>query len=211
MNKRLQKFLDAAFMPYGEFPARSDVTQELLINLQEKFEDLKKQGKGDEEAYQATIDSFGDVGEIMEQLPHGKVGAPTGQSLREALKENLRGMKNSRSKFAHIVLTGADLSDSDLSGADFSGSALKGASFGRSDLSGAKFRGVTLKGASFADARLPGATFVGSDLQDASFDGASLSGTKFHGSALKGATFAKAVLGTTSFSGCDLTGVSFDG
>src|SRR5580692_2508756 len=64
MEDKLQKFLDKAFAPYGEFPARADVTRELLSNLQEKFSDLKKQGKSDEEAYQATIDSFGDIAEI---------------------------------------------------------------------------------------------------------------------------------------------------
>lgn len=66
MEKKFIKFLDKTFAPYGNFPSRADVTNELLSNLLEKFEDFKKEGKSDDEAYQATIESFGDVEEIME-------------------------------------------------------------------------------------------------------------------------------------------------
>lgn len=48
MRERLQTFLADAFASYGDFPARSDVEQELLTNLQEKFDDFKAQGKNDE-------------------------------------------------------------------------------------------------------------------------------------------------------------------
>jgi hypothetical protein len=33
MNDKLKQFLDDAFTPYGNFPARKDVEQELLANL----------------------------------------------------------------------------------------------------------------------------------------------------------------------------------
>lgn len=51
MNDELKQFLSDAFEPYGDFPARKDVEQELLANLTEKFNDLKADGKTDEEAY----------------------------------------------------------------------------------------------------------------------------------------------------------------
>jgi hypothetical protein len=35
MEQKLKKYLDQAFAPYGEFPARADVTGELLANLME--------------------------------------------------------------------------------------------------------------------------------------------------------------------------------
>ena len=41
MEKKFQEFLDKAFAPYGDFPARADITQELCANLQEKYADLK--------------------------------------------------------------------------------------------------------------------------------------------------------------------------
>jgi len=65
MDKKLSTYLDNAFKPYGDFPARDDVKQEMLGNLQEKFADLKAEGKTDDEAYQATIDTIGDISEIM--------------------------------------------------------------------------------------------------------------------------------------------------
>ena len=52
MNDKLKKFLDDAFKPYGNFPSRKDVEQELLVNLTEKYDDLKSEGKTDEEAYE---------------------------------------------------------------------------------------------------------------------------------------------------------------
>jgi len=41
MENKLQEFLDEAFKPYGNFPSRKDVEQELLANLTEKYQDLK--------------------------------------------------------------------------------------------------------------------------------------------------------------------------
>src|SRR4051812_21520100 len=69
MNRKLEKYLNDAFKPYGEFPALNDVKQEMLSNLQEKYADLKAQGRSDEEAYRLTTESLGDIREIMEQLP----------------------------------------------------------------------------------------------------------------------------------------------
>ena len=108
MEQKLEQFLDEALAPYGEFPARADVRQELLANLQEKYRDLKEQGQSDEAAYQATVDSFGDMAEIMEQVPHGEA--------RSEAKPHNRNFKAS-------ALMKADLSDTDLRGADFSASA----------------------------------------------------------------------------------------
>jgi len=70
MEKKLQAFLDEAFAQYGDFPAKADVIQELHANLIEKYNDLKEQGKTDDEAYTMTIDSLGDIAEIMENVPH---------------------------------------------------------------------------------------------------------------------------------------------
>jgi len=104
MEDKLQQFLDQAFAPYGKFPARADVTRELLGNLQEKFADLKKEGKSDDEAYQATIDSFGDIAEIMEQVPH--------QESREAGAAGQAKARNARLKASSLKQ--ADLSYSGL-------------------------------------------------------------------------------------------------
>jgi hypothetical protein len=73
MSDRLKKFLDEEFAPYGEFPARADVVQELLADLRERYDELREQGLSDDDAYKATIESFGDIAEIMEHVPYGEI------------------------------------------------------------------------------------------------------------------------------------------
>jgi Arc/MetJ-type ribon-helix-helix transcriptional regulator len=127
MEDKLRQFLDKAFAPYGDFPSRSEVTKELLANLTEKYQDLKQQGMSDEEAYQTTVNSFGDVEEIMEQLPHSPKKLDTAatqdqasepeseQNLHKALKNAFQQAKASMgfSKFGATVLQQADLADTD--------------------------------------------------------------------------------------------------
>jgi uncharacterized protein YjbI with pentapeptide repeats len=217
MEEKLRQFLDKTFAPYGNFPSRVDVTKELLANLLEKYQNLKEDGMSDEQAYQTTVDSFGDVEEIMEQLPHGKKqqeAAPEpGLSLRQTLKKTFRQAKAMMgiSKFGAVALQQADLSDSNLAGENFSYSALTETVFDRSDLRKATFSAAALTGASFAGANVSGATFAASALQNATFIGADLTGTKFQASALKGATFKDTTLVNTDFHYSDLGGVSFDG
>jgi len=214
MEKKLQKFLDEAFAPYGEFPARKDVTQELLANLLEKFNDLKEQGKSDDEAYQTTVDSFGDVSEIMEQVPHSEA-KPTHEdkaepSLYRTIVDGIKEVTGSKVTVKASALMEADLTDIDLAGKDFSMSALMDASFDRADLHDAKFRSAALSGASFVGANLKNVIFGSSDLQNANFDNADLTNAKFNASALKGVTFTGATLVNTEFSKSDLSSISFE-
>jgi len=203
MEKKLEQFLDEVFAPYGDFPSRADITQELLVNLQERYEDLRKQGRSEDEAYRATIDSFGDVAEIMDQVPHGerKTAEP---GFRKTPKKASRLAKAHRIGFSNADLKEADLRDSNLTGTDFCGSELSNASFDRSDLDGSKFRAAALKGASFDGADLTNAVFAGGDLRDVSFDGAKLTDATIKTSDLRGTTFAGATLDGTYFGHSDL-------
>jgi uncharacterized protein YjbI with pentapeptide repeats len=212
MEEKLRQFLDKAFAPYGNFPSRADVSKELLANLFEKYQDLKEEGKSDEEAYQITIDSFGNVEEIMEELPHGEKKLEASQSLRQTLKKTLRQAKSSMgfSKFGATVLKQADLSDSNLAAEDFSYSALIEIIFDRSDLTETTFRASALKGASFIGSNISSAAFTASDLQNVSFNNADLNRTVFQASNLKGAIFDGATLVNTEFRQSDLSSVVFD-
>jgi len=218
MEKKLQEFLEKSFAPYGNFPARKDVEQELLANLVEKFNDLKTQGKSDDEAYQATVDSFGDVSEIMAEVNHTKVQTlvpePEGEketSVGKVIKNAFKLAKRSGSKFAMTELKESDLSDTDLSGADFSMSSLKGTNFNDAKLVAAKFSGSDVRGSTFVGADLSAAVFTGSDTSGSSFKDATLVNTQFKASALKDATFEGANLSGTKFSHSDIGAVSFDG
>src|SRR5574338_14750 len=162
MNDKLKQFLDDAFKPYGNFPARKDVEQELLANLTEKYNDLKADGKTDEEAYRLTIDSFGDVSEIMEHVQHTPQQSHEDdepKSIHKTLKEAFKLAKRSTSKFAATELKQSDLSGTSLVGADFNFSSLAESNFDGSDLTEAKFRASEVRGSSFKGANLTDATF----------------------------------------------------
>jgi len=209
MEKKLQQFLLDAFAPYGDFPSKSDVIKELLANLLEKYRDLKKQGKGDDEAYQSIINSFGDVSEIMEQLPHRSRKLKERMNLGKVLKETFKA-KGDSSKFSQTALKGSDLADVDLHESCFDGSDMREISFDRSDLTNSVFRGSDLRHTSFVKANLTNVIFIGSDLTNACFDDANLSNATLKVVDLHGATFAGSTLLGTDFSQSDLSNTKFD-
>ncbi len=208
MENKLKNFLNDVFEPYGNFPARKDVEQELLANLTEKYRDLKSQGKSDDEAYQLTVDSFGDVSEIMEHVNHDPQphNEEEKQNLRQTIVDTFKGLVNpiSDSRFVATSLMDVDLTDTKLSGSDFSMSAIMDSRFDNAELRDTKFKATALKGASFEGADLTGSHFDTSDVQDVSFKAAILTNAKFRRCALKGAIFTKAVLDNTEFKQSDL-------
>lgn len=213
MNDKLTQFLDSAFKPYGSFPARRDVEQELLANLLEKYDDLKTQGKTDDEAYQITTESFGDLAEIMEQVAHSQPPQPKkrglGRTLITAIKHPINGDPEG-SRFRAANLADTDLSDTELQGSDFSMSALMNVNFDGASMQGSIFKAAALKGVSFVGTELTAVHFDSSDLTDANLSGANLATTRFRRCAFKGATLAGATLDGTEFNQSDLNEISFD-
>lgn len=215
MEQKLQKFLDTAFAPYGDFPARKDVQQELLVNLQDKVNDLRAEGKNDDEAYKIATESFGDVAEIMEEVPHTEAKASekpqqsTARTIFETVKETLTG--NSTSRVKAVDLQEADLADVNLAGSDFSMSALMNVSFNGSDLTGSVFKSAAVSGASFVGANLSNVVASSSDFMGADFTKANLSGAKLTTSAFNKAIFKETDLTNTEFNKSDLSGQSFEG
>lgn len=218
---KLTQFLDDAFRPYGDFPARKDVQQELLVNLTEKYSDLKAEGKSDDEAYALTVESFGDVSEIMEHVPHSHeaadssnatgTGKAPGKSLGETIADGIRSLVSDPSRFRATALQDADLTGTQLAGNDFSASALMGANFENADLHQATFKATALKGANFSNANLSGARFDASDLQDTNLSNANLANAKLYRCAFRGAHFSNTTLDGAEFKQSDLSDVSFNG
>ena len=68
MKDQLKKYVQSIFAPYQTIEAARDLEEELLQNLTEKFTDYKHQGYSDKKAYKWTIDSIGDVAELMESI-----------------------------------------------------------------------------------------------------------------------------------------------
>jgi hypothetical protein len=72
MNEKLDKYLDGVFSQYEDGAAIRELKEELKINLQERWRDLKQQGYDDETAYKMTIDSIGDISEVIQSIAGNK-------------------------------------------------------------------------------------------------------------------------------------------
>jgi hypothetical protein len=116
---------------------------------------------------------------------------------------------------ASTYLSGAYLSNADLSDAYLSGANLRGADLSDAYLSGADLRGADLRGADLRGANLRGANLRGADLRYAYLSGANLSGANLRGADLSdaylsGANLRGADLSDAYLSGADLTPVRDD-
>ncbi len=75
------------------------------------------------------------------------------------------------------VLTGANLSQENLTGADLANAQLAGADLVKANVSNADLAGAQLSGANLSGANLTNATLAGADINSAQLSGANLSGT----------------------------------
>jgi len=61
MNEKLIDYLNGVFAPYDGIKSVEELKSDLLADLQERFRELKAEGKDDAAAFEATIDSIGDI------------------------------------------------------------------------------------------------------------------------------------------------------
>jgi BTB/POZ domain-containing protein KCTD9 len=194
MNEKLMKYLDGVFAPYEDLKMVRELKEELFNNLQEKMSDLKDQGYDDETAYQMTIDSIGDISEIIENI-----SAKT-RELLELVQKDFSTMELRNSDLKEVRVPDGKFDYSDLKGTDFSGSDLTNCSFNCSNLNHVRFDG----------ANLTGAKILMSALQGASFKNSILTNTYFHYAGLSGAIFESCTFEKTHFHYSDLSGLRFD-
>lgn len=196
MNEKVKKYIEILFSPYEDVYAVKELKEELHVDLQEKFTDLKNQGHDDETAYQMTINSIGDIKEIIESFSvHAKEGKQPDSDFIRGMKEILEGIAK---EFKKIV--SKDLSLTSLQNSDFKGATLRERKFNYSVLSGADFSG----------ADLTNSAFKGSDLGGAIFDGANLTRAKLKMAHLSETSFKECILDYTDFSYSSLSGVCLD-
>lgn len=65
MIQKIQKHVDTIFAPYDNEYDTTDIRKELTQNLREKYIDYKERGYSEQEAYDVTIHSIGNVEEII--------------------------------------------------------------------------------------------------------------------------------------------------
>lgn len=155
------------------------------------------------------------------QPPAPRLSPEDSTPLREAVVASLRA----REPFAYRDLTGADLSNLDLSGGDFkraflesadlTGAKLNGSDFteavlARADLSGANLSGVSFKGANLAEARLVGATAKDEiDLSEAILYKADLTRVDLRGGRFEDTDFSEAIVADAKISSSEFDNVTF--
>jgi uncharacterized protein YjbI with pentapeptide repeats len=215
MNEKLTNYLNGVFAPYDGVKSVTELKADLLSDLQERFRELKAEGKDDETAFQMTIDSIGDIEQTVQEV------ANLSRSLERQLLINFSGSNLVKSDFAGVTVHKGNYIGSDLRGSDFM----------RADLTGSSFMGSDVREANFDGTNLTDCTLSASDLTDASFNKTILVRTEFSTSDLTRAKFTdvklidvklsmidlrKTVFENCTFNGvdfnsCDLGGLCLDG
>ena len=68
MNERIRKEVNTLFQNAPNTKRANDLKDEIISNAEDKYEDLIKQGKNEEEALQIVIKEIGNVDELIEEL-----------------------------------------------------------------------------------------------------------------------------------------------
>lgn len=214
MTDKLKRHLDSVFAQYGELKQFQELKDELHVDLKERLNDLKLEGYDEETAFARTIDSIGDISELIETIQaktrelQQRVGMDLSKSnLRES---DFRAIQMQQGKFNYSDLQASDFRDSNLTDSIFKCSNLDKSLFDRTNLTGVEFNKSSLKGTSFQDAVLSRTVFKSSELGGVSFDQLTLENTVFDYCGLRGTTFRNTVLRNVSFK-TDVKKTVFDG
>ncbi|MCL4517229.1 MAG: pentapeptide repeat-containing protein [Firmicutes bacterium] len=194
MNEKLTNYLNGVFAPYDGVKSVAELKADLLSDLQERFNELKAEGKDDETAFQMTIDSIGDIEQTVREA------AGLSRSLERQVRINLTAIDLQKSDFAGVILHKGKFKVSPLRGADFAGADLTGTSFEVSDVREANFDGANLTDCNFSV----------TDLADASFNKTILVRTEFSKLGLAGAKFIDVKLTDVNLIMCDLRKTIFE-
>lgn len=68
MNTNVEQYLDALFAAAPAGREVQDLKEELLANMKDRYADYQKEGKTQEEAYQLTVASMGDVRALIDEI-----------------------------------------------------------------------------------------------------------------------------------------------
>jgi len=203
MSGKLETYLNEVFAPYEELSQMRELKEELLHDLRERLTDLQTNGHSEEEAFHMTIDSIGDISEMVENIT-----AQTRQ-LQQIVGMDFSKSNLQNSDFKEIAVHDGKFNYSNLQGSDFSFSDLTNSSFKCSNMERTLFHCANLTRAQFVKSDLKGATF-----KDCLFDGtvfrfSELGGVCFDGQRFVGAVFDYSGLRKTSFRGAHFLHVSF--
>lgn len=102
MKEKLTKFIDALFINAPDTQAARDAKEELLSNVNAKYDDYIASGKDEETALNLTIASIGDISEILTSLG-SKVGNTSNASYEAPQQCTEQSQNNSKQRSAIII------------------------------------------------------------------------------------------------------------
>lgn len=215
MNDRLEAYVNGVFAPYDGVKSVAELKAELGADLQERYQELKAEGKDDATAFELTIAGVGDIEQTVLEL------ANSSHSLERQVLINFSAGNLPNTDFAGVVAHNGKFHAAALRGSDFSGADLAGSSFKASDLREAKFDLSNLTDCSFYTLDLSDASFKKTTLVRTEFYASGLGGTRFTdvkfmdaklaASDLRKTVFEKCVFSGVDFKNCDMRGMGLDG
>ncbi len=203
MNEQLTNYVNGVFAPYEGVKSVAELKADLLSDLQERFRELKAEGKDDETALTMTIESIGDIEQTVLEV------ANLSRALERQVSINLSGGNLAKSDFAGVIAHQGQFKGSALHGSDFSGADLTGSLFSASDVREANFDRANLTDCKLSSSDAGGASFRESILVRTAFSTSGLGGAKFIGVKLTDVKFNYIDLRKTIFEGCTFLGVDF--
>lgn len=203
MNQKLTNYLNGVFTPYDGVKSVTELKADLLSDLQERYHELKAEGKDDETAFNMTVEGIGDIEQTIMEV------ANLSRSLERQVLTNFSASNLTQSDFAGVIAHKGQFKSSALRGSDFSGADLTGSSFMTSDLREANFDGANLTDCSLSVLNLSNASFNKSILVRTNFSKSGMDGAKFTDVKLTDVTLDKTDLRKTIFENCTFDGVEF--
>lgn len=194
MNEKINSYVDELFSPYNGEKSVAELKAELILDLHERFNELKVEGKDDDTAFSITVDSIGNIEETLSEM------ASLTHTLEREVLVNFNAQELKGSDFAGVTLHGGSFKSSSIIGADFTGA----------DLSRCSFKCSDLRKACFDRANLSECNFSILDLREASFNQTILVKTEFNKSMLTGSRFIKVKFDNVNFTMADFRNTTFE-
>jgi len=124
MNDKLNEYVDGVFASYEGTKSISELKADLLADLQERYRELRAEGKDDATAFELTIDSIGDIEQTVQEV----------SNLSRVLERQVV------TRFDSTDLRGSDFAGVTARQGRFGTSALRGSNFSNADLTAAIWR-----------------------------------------------------------------------
>lgn len=215
MNEKLTNYLNGVFAPYDGVKSVAELKADLHNDLQERFRELKAEGKDDETAFEMTIDSIGDIEQTVQEVANLSRSLErqvlTNFSASDLPDTDFEGVIAHKGKFDASALRGSNFSSADLTGSSFKASDVREAIFDGTNLTDCNFYAVDLTGASFNKTILVRTEISTSDLTEAKFTAVKLVDVKLTTTDLRKTVFANCAFNGVDFKYCDLRGQCLDG